>query len=136
MTTLVSGTVVLQQMTCKCGGVWGCNEAFLTLISEEGGYFHCPYCQTGRGWAKGRLQREKESHAAEKAALEARLRDASWHKDRAEAEALKAKRANARTEAEMRRQKVRIHNGVCPCCNRTFVRLGMHMAKQHPDYLK
>lgn len=32
--------------------------------------------------------------------------------------------------------KKRIANGVCPCCNRTFVNLHRHMKGQHPEYTK
>lgn len=28
----------------------------------------------------------------------------------------------------------RIKNGVCPCCNRTFVALAKHISTQHPEY--
>lgn len=28
----------------------------------------------------------------------------------------------------------RVHNGVCPCCNRTFKQLARHMSIKHPDY--
>ena len=32
------------------------------------------------------------------------------------------------------RIKNRVAKGVCPCCNRTFVDLGRHMAGQHPTW--
>lgn len=32
------------------------------------------------------------------------------------------------------RTKNRVKNGVCPCCNRSFVNLAQHMAGQHPNY--
>lgn len=31
--------------------------------------------------------------------------------------------------------KKRAANGVCPCCNRTFVDLARHMAGKHPTFL-
>lgn len=30
--------------------------------------------------------------------------------------------------------KNRVANGVCPCCDRTFVNLSRHMDTKHPDY--
>lgn len=30
--------------------------------------------------------------------------------------------------------KKRVGNGVCPCCNRSFVDLGRHMATKHPAF--
>ena len=39
----------------------------------------------------------------------------------------KAKRA----EGQLKKVKTRVHNGVCPECNRTFVRLAYHMRSKH-----
>lgn len=38
---------------------------------------------------------------------------------------------NTRKKAE--RQLKRVHNGVCPCCNRSFVNLQRHMKTKHPE---
>lgn len=35
---------------------------------------------------------------------------------------------------EMKKEHQRVAGGVCPCCNRTFIALGRHMATKHPDY--
>lgn len=34
------------------------------------------------------------------------------------------------------RKLKRVHNGVCPCCNRSFVNLQRHMKNKHPEILK
>ncbi len=34
---------------------------------------------------------------------------------------------------KLTKQLKRLHKGVCPCCNRSFVNLQQHMKKQHPD---
>lgn len=34
----------------------------------------------------------------------------------------------------LRKVKDRVKNGVCPCCNRTFVNLQRHMHTKHPSY--
>ncbi len=41
----------------------------------------------------------------------------------------------ARTE-ELTSLKNRIANGVCPCCNRTFVNLGRHIGTKHPQFMR
>lgn len=38
---------------------------------------------------------------------------------------------NKRKESD--RKLKRIHNGVCPCCNRSFVNLQRHMKTKHPE---
>jgi dsDNA-binding SOS-regulon protein len=35
-----------------------------------------------------------------------------------------------------KKQLARVHNGVCPCCNRTFQNLLRHMETKHPEYKK
>ena len=40
----------------------------------------------------------------------------------------------SKTKNQLARTKHRVGNGVCPCCNRTFVKLGQHMKTKHPDY--
>ncbi len=123
--------VEMATITCKCGGVYQINEAFRARCYNEGSSWTCPYCGTGWGYqGKGRVQQLE----AEKASLESRLRTTSWHMEQAEAERAKAQRKAARLEAEQRRDRLRIHNGVCPCCSRTFTALGRHMAAKHPEY--
>ncbi len=123
--------VEMYTVTCKCGGVYQINEAFRARCYERGAAWTCPYCATGWGYAgKGRVQ-ELE---AEKAKLEAKLRTATWQQEQTEAERAKAARKADRLEKEQRRDRLRIHNGVCPCCSRTFTALGRHMAAKHPEY--
>ena len=38
---------------------------------------------------------------------------------------------NRRMKAE--KQLKRVHNGVCPCCNRSFQNLQKHMKTKHPE---
>lgn len=44
------------------------------------------------------------------------------------------RRAHAATKGQLTKTRKRVAGGVCPCCNRSFVNLGRHMAGQHPDY--
>lgn len=116
--------VEMATITCKCGGVYQINEAFRARCYAEGSSWTCPYCGTGWGYqGRGRVQQ-----------LEAQLRTKTWAYEQAEADRLKAKRKATRLEAEQRRDRLRIHNGVCPCCNHTFTALGRHMAAKHPEY--
>lgn len=34
---------------------------------------------------------------------------------------------------KLEKQLKRLHKGVCPCCNRSFINLQQHMKKQHPE---
>lgn len=37
---------------------------------------------------------------------------------------------------DLQKQLKRVHKGVCPCCNRSFVNLQRHMKTKHPETLK
>lgn len=64
--------------------------------------------------------------------LRSQIKRTEWAQE-AERKAELSRRA---TKGQLTKTKNRIKNGVCPCCNRTFVDLGRHMAGQHPDYGK
>lgn len=67
----------------------------------------------------------KKQLAAEKIKRETAEREAQYQKEQREREAKK-----------FERHKKRVANGVCPCCNRTFVNLMRHMKTKHPDHVK
>ena len=123
--------VQMATITCKCGGVYQINEAFRARCYDTSSSWTCPYCGTGWGYKgtgrSAQLEREK-------AELESKLRTEKWRSEQAEAAKLKAQLKAARLEAERKRERIRIHNGVCPCCNRTFTSLARHMAMKHPEY--
>lgn len=45
-----------------------------------------------------------------------------------------SRRATKANATRLRKVKDRVKNGVCPCCNRTFVNLQRHMHTKHPSY--
>jgi len=45
------------------------------------------------------------------------------------------KAAATRARNEKARLIVRVANGVCPCCNRTFAQLARHMVAKHPEFV-
>lgn len=88
-------------------------------------------CPFGHGWHySGRSLASQLQRAEERAARERALAD----QVRADRDALQ--RSLSATRGVVTRTKRRVANGVCPCCNRTFVQLGRHMAAQHPDYVE
>lgn len=44
-----------------------------------------------------------------------------------------AERETERVRKEAARVARRVHNGVCPCCNRSFANVARHMKTKHPD---
>lgn len=121
----------------------------------------CPSCGVPYGLAKSYRDRRRDDHQGWKcpngcavhfpagtsdlekkaAKLEAELEAARSLAQReanrrvqAEHQVVVSDRRRAAAKGQLTKTKNRIANGVCPCCNRTFVNLGKHMAGQHPDY--
>lgn len=139
--TVVDVTLELELQQCTCGGVYAMPKEYIERCRRSKSMaWHCPFCRALWSWGndsvEGKLQAQLA--AAEKARITAEesARNAAWRIDQAEAEAAKSLSAKKRSDAELKRQKIRVHNGVCPCCNRTFTALGTHMTRMHPDYLK
>lgn len=53
--------------------------------------------------------------------------------DAAQQRAIKVERQRNEVTRAHQRMRARIQNGVCPCCNRTFQNLLMHMQTEHPE---
>lgn len=73
-------------------------------------------------------------HDDENAKLKRRLQAAEAAATHAQDQRLAAERSKAAIKGQLTKTKNRVANGVCPCCNRSFVDLASHMAGQHPDY--
>lgn len=129
MSEYVIEGVTLRAMTCGTCGVKHAMPAIIyDTAREEGGFWHCPNGHR-RGWteAQGALA---EREAAQRRRLESALQGNA----RLAEEAAEANRLCIKAEKKLASQKRRIAAGVCPCCNRTFAKLAMHMTSKHPDY--
>jgi len=124
--------VTLADFTCgKCGGTYALSERYIDLKHEQGGYWHCPYCQVSWGYGTSENDRLKAELKKEKLRKHRALDDANKERQRADKEAAKAE-VEKKTK---QRIKTRVANGVCPCCNRHFNNLFQHMHNQHPDFV-
>ena len=102
-----------------CDQSFAVSESFYEETSRTKETWHCPRGHK-RVWAN-------ESTEEKLAAAEARNR----HLDdqlRAATEEVEA------TKHALLKDRHRFANGVCPCCNRSFVNVARHMRSQHPDY--
>jgi hypothetical protein len=115
--------VVLQEVTCKsCGITHAIPYKLLEGLQQTGGYYYCP---NGHQWGWGE---------SEGVRLRQQLQAEKEHQRRVEAQLVSVQDQLQATEREVQRQKKRAANGVCPCCNRSFIQLRRHMKTQHPDY--
>ena len=111
----------------ECGGVYALTTRYHAQKRNKGGFWNCPYCQCGWGFNEDcsefeRLRREK--------------RRAEEARDYARNESAALQRQLSAQKGVTTKLRKRVKNGVCPCCNRTFVNLKRHMASKHPEYEK
>lgn len=62
--------------------------------------------------------------------LDAERKKREWAEQSARAE----RELRDKTEKKLKRERKRVSNGVCPCCNRHFTNVERHMKTKHPDF--
>lgn len=125
-----AGTVSLRVEDCPaCGIVYGFPTEFEKRRREDGRGWYCPnghtvvYTKTKLDEAREQLQRAE------------RERDqAIIGRTAAQDQAAAADRSRAALKDHLTRLRNRIANGVCPCCNRSFVNVRNHITGQHPEW--
>lgn len=99
----------------KCGVMFGMTAEMDSNRHKDKKSFYCPnghgqvYCQSTEEKLRKRLEREQ-----------GRVQELEQQKHR--------------VQAQYKRIRKRIKNGVCPCCNRSFQNLANHMKSQHPEF--
>jgi hypothetical protein len=133
MVTLEQVTVSVARIACGgCGGVYAISEKYRKQKEQEGGGWHCPYCQCSWGYWDGENEKLKKQvqEANDRLAGERARHDQTR-------EALAHEKHGARSvRGHLSRVKKRVAAGVCPCCNRTFQNLARHMVGQHPSFIE
>lgn len=112
-----------------CGVRFAMPKALYDHQVKKGGYHHCPNGHS-QGWSKeesefSRLKRERDSALQQIARAEDEAREAKQN----------AAREVAKAQAETKRLRKRTASGTCPCCQRTFSNMSIHMRKQHPEFV-
>ncbi len=123
MTRTYTEIVTLQEVTCKsCGITHAIPQRLIEGLQQTGGYYYCP---NGHQWGWGENAETR---------LRKQLQDEQKRRQQAETNLLRVRDQLEASEREMKRHKKRVANGVCPCCNRSFVQLARHMKTKHPEY--
>lgn len=123
------GSIVnLETIVCySCGVPFAIPDNLKRHFHETKESFYCPnghrqcYTKSTEDFLREKLQQQAEKSKIELERMERQRNDAI--KDRI---VLKGKLTKVNN---------RIKNGVCPCCNRTFQDLQMHMKTKHPDFI-
>lgn len=107
----------------------GCNVLFAMTCSmynqrkEDHKYF---YCTNGhQQYFSGETEAQKL-----KRQLESKQADLEWQ----HAQRRRTERQLSAAKGQVTKIKNRVGNGVCPCCNRSFLNLHNHMRHRHPEW--
>lgn len=130
--TLETQTTLELQTCAACGITFGAPEFFFGQRRGDHRSFYCP---------NGHSLSFPQQSEAEKAQAEAAKYKQLWQKEQRYAadvvsERNAAQRQLSATKGQITKLRQRVANGVCPCCHRSFVQLGRHMATKHPEYTK
>jgi hypothetical protein len=119
---------------CECQAPFAMSDQAYRYAQDKGPRFNfsCPYGHP-QHYTKGeseeeKLRRERDRLKQEQARYEQELAET---RDRVAS----AERRASAARGQVTKLKKRAANGICPCCNRTFVNLQRHMTSQHPGFL-
>lgn len=130
MPTLTAPAQTLEVTNCcVCGVNFAVPEIIMDERRRNAGNVYCPngHCIGWKETEAERLKREVDS-----------LNQANDYlrrqKESVEAVLETVKRSSAAVQGQLTKERKRVGNGVCPCCNRTFQNVQRHMTTQHPDF--
>jgi hypothetical protein len=121
MSSIVLSATYETMECCECHVVFAMPSDMVRRRREDGKRFFCP---------SGHFQSFTDSEVRK---LQRELQRERQKRDQAEAAAAENKSLLLKEREKIATIKVRIANGVCPCCNRTFVNVRRHMKNKHPD---
>ncbi|MGC4008837.1 MAG: hypothetical protein QM805_07600 [Pseudomonas sp.] len=121
-----------EETCCVCHIRFGMPRSFQQDARKNSSIYFC--CPNGHRQhyndevnEREKLRRERDMLKQNAAYLEDRNREL-------EAAATRSQRQAVAYKGVATKMKNRVKNGVCPCCNRTFVDLARHMHMQHPEF--
>jgi DNA-binding XRE family transcriptional regulator len=109
---------------CSCHLSFGMQYDHYQQRKKDQQTFYCPSCGCNQHFTgKTEAQKLKDK-------LENKQRQLEQEQERNQ----ELEQQKNRVQAQYKRVRKRIKNGVCPCCNRSFENLANHMRTQHPEF--
>lgn len=129
--TISASTRLVTESCYSCGVVFAMPEDLRReLLDNHARSFYCP---NGHGQHyTGKTAAQKQRERAERLEQQLASRAEDLRVQRAETET--ARRKLAATKGQLTKTRRRAANGVCPCCNRSFVNVARHVSSQHPEF--
>lgn len=126
----LSKTVTYESTECaNCGVEVWMPATILRLRLQDKRSFYC-YNGHALSWSGPNEDERKIQRLNEQVARQARRIVFAENAQAAE------ERSHIATRGHLTRAKRRTAAGVCPCCNRSFKQLRLHMRSQHPEHLE
>lgn len=130
-TTFVT-SVELTTINCGCcGGTYAINETYREKAYKASSSWTCPYCKVGWGYAA--KNGETEQLKKKLADLEKQNKSITERAEYLQKEGDHFRKSRDAIKGQLTQVKKRIHAGVCPCCNRSFLNLVRHMQIKHAE---
>lgn len=125
--------VHFQTVTCySCGIHFALEEGHYRRRLDDHKSFWCPNGHSQHFIGQTEADKLKKELERERKLREMAQRTANMEESRARNAEIQVTRAKNR----LKRERDRVANGVCPCCNRTFSNLQRHMEAKHPERVK
>lgn len=120
MSVYCDGVEFVTEHCYKCGVPFGMTRDYRNRRLSDRATFYCP---SGHGQVyTGKSEEQKLREEVER---QKQMREAE------EARRLRVEGERDQVARAHNRMRVRVMNGVCPCCNRTFQNLMQHMKTEH-----
>jgi hypothetical protein len=126
---ILSKSVTLAYQEClTCAVAFAIPKTMVDQAATWGGFFCCPNGHS-QGWEKRNSKSENDKLRDEVAQLQSNVK---YKQEQIEAE----RKRTIAAKAEKTKLENRIKNGVCPCCQRSFINMRRHIATKHPEFTK
>jgi len=119
---------------CNCGVDFGIGDEYMAARRKDHDWFYCPNGHPQHYPQPSTEEKKAKADAAEVERLKRLVANERQYTESERNRRLLAERQRAAAKGQVTKIKNRVGNGVCPCCNRTFVNLQRHIAGQHPDF--
>ncbi len=131
-TTFFKTITMVTEICCSCGVAFAMpSDLRDSFLNNPDKHFHCPnghsqhFSESQAHRLQKQLQRERERWAYERQGLTQEKQDILTSLEL-------ANKARKNLDKKLKR----VHNGVCPCCNRHFTNLQRHIETKHPELKK
>lgn len=121
--TFTKTITMITEVCCNCGILFGVPSDFQDQLRKTKNLFYCPnghgqsYTKSKAEILQEKLDKEISDSQRKYTEISALLNSAVGEKNK------------------LQKELKRVHNGVCPCCNRSFVNLQRHMKTKHPEVI-